>query len=290
MNLYAFRAPQGNFGDDLNAWLWPRVFGADIDRSPQTTFIGIGSILDRRLEQVHGRKIVFGSGVRSTHSLPGIGADIQIRFVRGPISASALGHGTRAITDPAILVGAVAAGAPRQGARAIGFMPHYHSLRAADWDRLCRRLGLVFIDPREGVDRTIAALRGCERIITEAMHGAIVADALRIPWHRVSVLAWRREGFEVSSLKWLDWGLSAGVDVAPTHLGLEFPQSSGWVFGAVSLPARVLARRRLADALARLRASAAYQLSADSTHNGLLAQLGEQVDEMRTWLRKRRDG
>lgn len=289
MNLYAFKAPHGNFGDDLNAWLWPRVFGADIDRSPQTTFIGIGSVLDRRLEQLRGPKIVFGTGVRSTHNLPGNTGDMQIKFVRGPISAFVLGNGTTAITDPAILVGAFAADA-RPGARAIGVMPHYHSLRAIDWDRLCRRLGCVFIDPRARVDHTIAAMRGCDRIITEAMHGAIVADALRIPWHRVSVLAWRREGFDVSSLKWLDWGLSAGIDVTPTHLGLEFAQPSGWLLRAASLPARELARGRLTDALASLRTSATYQLSSDGTYRELLAQIGEQVDEMRSWLRERHDG
>jgi succinoglycan biosynthesis protein ExoV len=289
MTLYSFKAPQGNFGDDLNAWLWPRVFGADIGRSPQTTFVGIGSILDRRLEQLHGPKIVFGSGVRSTHSLPGIGDSVQIKFVRGPISAAALGNGTTAITDPAILVGVVEPGARRQRGFGIGFMPHYHSLKAVDWRRLCARLGLVFIDPRECVDDTIAALRGCARVITEAMHGAIVADALRIPWHRVSVLAWRREGFEVSSLKWLDWGLSAGIDVTPTHLALELALPSGWAQRAMSLATQEFARRRLADALAGLRTNASYQLSSDSIHNGLLARLGEQVDEMRRWLKASRD-
>jgi succinoglycan biosynthesis protein ExoV len=290
MNLYAFKAPQGNFGDDLNAWLWPRVFGADIDLSPQTTFVGIGSILDRRLEQLRGPMIVFGSGVRATHTLPGLTENVHIRFVRGPISATALGQGTTAITDPAILVGAFAPAAPRQCGRTIGFMPHYHSLRAVDWNSVCTRLGFVFIDPRGSVDHTIAALRGCGRVITEAMHGAIVADALRIPWHRVSLLAWRKEGFEVSSLKWLDWGLSAGIDVTPTHLGLDFPQASGWIMRAAGLPAQQLARRRLTGCLASLRTNATYQLSSDGTYRDLLAQLNEQVRRMRSWLRGDHDG
>lgn len=290
MNLYAFKAPHGNFGDDLNGWLWPRVFGSDMVRSPHTTFIGIGSILDSRLERLNGPKVVFGSGIRSTRNPPSRTDSLRIRFVRGPISASVIGHGTAAITDPAILVGPLVDGTAASGGRAIGFMPHYHSLKAIDWERLCGDAGFVFIDPRESVERTIAALRGCERIVTEAMHGAIVADALRIPWHRVSVLAWRTEGFDVASLKWLDWGLSAGVDVTPTHLGLDFLQSSGWLLRAANRAVRPIARRRLRESMLKLRTGASYQLSSDSTRSQLLARIGDQVEDMREWLRKSQDG
>src|SRR5690606_31259610 len=143
----------------------------------------------------------------------------------------------------------------------------------------------VFIDPRAPVDHTLALLRRCERIITEAMHGAIVADALRIPWHRVSVLAWRREGFDVASLKWLDWGLSAGVDVTPTHLGLEYVPPSGWLSRAASLTAQPLVRRQLAELLSSLRTSAPYQLSTDEGHEDLTARLREEVERLRCWLR-----
>lgn len=289
MNLYSFKAPHGNFGDDLNSWLWPRIFGDDITRSPQTTFIGIGSILDRRLEQLRGRKVVFGSGVRSTHSLPDRAEDLQIRFVRGPISAAAIGNATLAITDPAILVASVANGAPVRTS-AVGFMPHYHSLRVIDWRRVCSRLGLVFIDPRDPVDHTLIALRGCDRLVTEAMHGAIVADALRIPWHRVSVVAWRREGFDVAGLKWLDWGLSAATDVTPTHLGLDFAQPSSRLSRVLGLPGLRAARLRLIEAIAGLRTGVRFQLSSDSTHEDLLARVNDQVEAMRGWLRERGDG
>jgi succinoglycan biosynthesis protein ExoV len=44
-----------------------------------------------------------------------------------------------------------------------------------------------------------------DRLITEAMHGAIVADALRVPWTAVSI------GPCFNQEKWLDWGLSVGV-------------------------------------------------------------------------------
>src|SRR5690606_34030241 len=162
--------------------------GADAVRWRHARSIGVGCVLGGRVERRDGPQSAFGSGIRSTRNLPTRTDSLRIRFVRGPISASVIGHGTAAITDPAILVGPLVDGTAASGGRAVGFMPHYHSLKAIDWERLCADVGFVFIDPRESVERTIAALRGCDRIVTEAMHGAIVADALRIPWHRVSVL------------------------------------------------------------------------------------------------------
>src|SRR5690606_28992893 len=50
-----------------------------------------------------------------------------------------------------------------------------------------------------------------EKIIAGAMHGAIVADALRIPWVR---LRFGIHGFEspaTSELKWKDWMLSLNL-------------------------------------------------------------------------------
>jgi len=49
MHLWYWMAPKGNIGDDINPWLWPRVFGEDFfcETDPDR-FIGIGSVLDDR--------------------------------------------------------------------------------------------------------------------------------------------------------------------------------------------------------------------------------------------------
>ena len=62
MKLFYYKDPGGNFGDDLNAWLWPRLIPELLDDRDDTLFVGIGSILDRRIPQ-EPRKIVFGTGV-----------------------------------------------------------------------------------------------------------------------------------------------------------------------------------------------------------------------------------
>ena len=45
MNLYDYHDPIGNFGDDLNPWLWPRLFTQSLENcfDSNTLFIRIGS-------------------------------------------------------------------------------------------------------------------------------------------------------------------------------------------------------------------------------------------------------
>ncbi len=288
MKFFFFKSAHGNFGDDLNAWLWPKLFGAYAAHAVDTTFVGIGSILDERLDKIYGEKIVFGSGIRSLRNLPRRDSELHIRFVRGPISAMALGNDTKFITDPAILVSVISTTAARLTTNAIGFMPHYASLHVLDWKKLCARMGWVFIDPRGDVENTIALLLKCDRLITEAMHGAIVADTLRIPWHRISLHAWRLEEFDVSSLKWLDWGLSTRVDVTPTHLGTDLVRPSHPLLRVLNQPLQYAVRRRVVRAIEKLQLHATYQLSSEVTWRGLLARMQEEVQSMHRWLEARR--
>src|SRR3569623_1144475 len=54
--------------------------------------------------------------------------------------------------------------------------------------------------------------------MTEAIHGAIVADTLRVPWIPVACSP------EVAPFKWIDWTQSLGLDYRPIRL----PPSSAW--------------------------------------------------------------
>ncbi|HEY9155214.1 MAG TPA: polysaccharide pyruvyl transferase family protein [Opitutaceae bacterium] len=282
--MYSFKAAHGNFGDDLNDWMWPKLLGSDMALLPTTTFVGIGSILDQRLNKIPGPKIVFGSGIRSTKNLPGESDTLHIRFVRGPISGLALGGTTKWITDPAILVRPLIS-KPATPPSMIGLMPHYHSLPLMSWPKVAEELGLLFIDPRASVDETLALLGQCKSVVTEAMHGAIVADALRIPWTRISFHAWRKEGFDVSSLKWLDWGLSAQVDVTPNHLPSPSPKPSNLLIRAAVIARNALVVRRATNALHNLLQKNEYQLSDDRKHQELLDKTMNEVRELKSWLR-----
>jgi succinoglycan biosynthesis protein ExoV len=74
MKVIYYQDPLGNFGDELNRWLWPQIFGRAItgfghhgvetraeNNAEDLLFYGIGTILDDRIPE-QPEKIIFGSG------------------------------------------------------------------------------------------------------------------------------------------------------------------------------------------------------------------------------------
>ena len=90
MKLHYFRSPHGNFGDDLNGWLWPELLpGVWDDGQDGITFVGIGTILNRLVPDTR-LKIVAGSGVGYSPLPPNLhDGSWEILGLRGPLSARA---------------------------------------------------------------------------------------------------------------------------------------------------------------------------------------------------------
>ena len=203
MKLFWFDRPKGNFGDDLNPWLWPKLVPGLLDDDPAAWFVGIGTLLNERLPAT-GKLVVLGAGA-GLGRVPAPDARWCVLGVRGPLTAHALGIPESFIVgDPAMLAARFVE--PAAERRGIGFMPHYASLAHWDWRRTAKGIGLVFVDPCAPVEATLAQIAGLDSLLTEAMHGAIVADALRTPWVGVRI----DPGFHAP--KWRDWGLSVGVE------------------------------------------------------------------------------
>jgi succinoglycan biosynthesis protein ExoV len=216
MKLHYFRSPQGNFGDDLNAWLWPELMpGVWDDGGDGITFVGVGTILNTKVPQTR-LKIVLGSGVGYSPLPPNLhDGSWNFMAVRGPLSARAAGLPVETvITDGAILLGALDGLIKAESERTGGvvFAPHVSSTETGAWEEICARLGIDYIDPRWDFHKVFSIIGNARLVLAEAMHGAIVADTLRVPF--VPLVS----SNEISSFKWMDWTLSMGLQYRPIRL------------------------------------------------------------------------
>jgi succinoglycan biosynthesis protein ExoV len=206
---------RGNFGDELNRWLWNRML-PDIwdDADDGTLFVGIGTILDRTLPPARVC-IVFGAGVgynAAPADISSSSARWRIYGVRGPLTARALKLDKRlAMTDPAILLATLPEfkGLKRRG---VIFIPHWKSVRYGYWQEICKSLGIEFVDPCQDSRWVVARIASAEKVVAESMHAAIIADAFRVPWIPVALSR------EVSPFKWVDWAASLDAPYSPACL------------------------------------------------------------------------
>lgn len=211
VRLHYYRDPIGNFGDDLNPWLWSRLIPGAVDLGAQAgdadvVLIGIGTILGDHLDQLEGHKVIIGSGFGYRSKPPQLGPDWTVLCVRGPLTAAALNLSPSfAVTDAALLIRSFVD--PRaEWATDVGFMPHHRSAQSGAWEEVVKSAGLKYLCPHKSVDETLDRMRYLRLLITEAMHGAIVADALRIPWIPVRAAPW------ILDFKWRDWCASMEIE------------------------------------------------------------------------------
>ena len=208
MKLVFFRGHVPNFGDELNLHVWPALLPKGfLDEDESELFVGIGSIIGNQLDPT-ARKFVMGSGYAGYMGLPDVhDGSWDIRFVRGPQTAKKLKISPDlAICDSAVLLRAMDLPAPAKDV-GIAFMPHYESLERGNWAEACRLAGITLIDATEPVEKVLSQLRGARLLITEAMHGAIVADALRTPWIGAKPI------YGGHHMKWLDWAGALDIDL-----------------------------------------------------------------------------
>jgi succinoglycan biosynthesis protein ExoV len=233
MKLFYYVDPAGNFGDDLNGWMWDALLPGVLDKDDGTVMIGIGTLLGMKLPPAK-KYIVFGTGtgylpVRSMDAANGW----EITAVRGPLTAAVLKlPADRAVTDGAIFLSTFAEHAPVNEAdrKGILFMPHHHALKHGKWQAACAAAGIEFVDPHDDSKLTLHRLRHAKLVLADAMHAAIVADTIRVPWVPLSTSS------NINSFKWLDWTQSMQVAYAPRTLPPSSPLARfdsflGRVFG-----------------------------------------------------------
>jgi hypothetical protein len=214
LKIHLLKQVHGNFGDDLNRWLWHELLADVWDDDAEVLFVGIGTILDQNLPPARVR-VVFGTGVGYTaapRDLSSNGVGWRIYGVRGPLTARALNiDPALAMTDAAILLATLPQfqSLPRHGTL---FVPHWKSVRYGYWQRICTDLGIEFLDPCRDSKWVVGRIASARKVVAESMHGAIIADAFRVPWVPVALSR------EISPFKWVDWASSMDVSYEPTCL------------------------------------------------------------------------
>jgi succinoglycan biosynthesis protein ExoV len=221
MDLIYHKEPDGNFGDDLNEWIWDHLLPGWQTWDHSTSLMGVGTLLNKkRLDPLRDRKLlIVGSGVGydsgSVPALP-LPAGWDVRSVRGPQSARLLGlPETTGLLDPAIMISDFAEYSAIKTAGPPIFIPHHISIGRLDWATACRKAGIQFVSPAETSKDVIRQIAAAPLVIGESMHAAIIADSFRVPWIPVMISQW------FNAAKWNDWAESLAVDLTITPL---FPQ------------------------------------------------------------------
>jgi pyruvyltransferase len=206
-----------NFGDDIN----PDIFGLISGRTVrlQTArnhphFLGMGSIL----EKATADSTVIGSGFLRRPEAP---FPVSARYiaVRGRLSREHIrAEGPVLLGDPMVLLDRVFKPVGRK-TYPMGMVPHVSEVSSLR--RLCPQ-GVKVIDPADTPWKVIEAIASCERIMSQSLHGLIVADALDIPnlWLAPSV---SMAGGDFKFLDYFSTLDSAKLPHAPTKELLASP-------------------------------------------------------------------
>lgn len=193
-----------NFGDDINPWFLPRMFRPEIIQSKRICLVGIGTILNghNAARIAHfDRKVVFTSGVGYGEVISPYDDTWDFVCVRGPRSAELLGLAPEiGICDGAILLGEHYPAKPLSVRDGIVFIPHVRTgvVCGLGLRRICHDLSIGYLTPDAPFETFIETIRSARLVITEAMHGAILADTLRTPWVPIEFLYHHK-------FKWQDW-------------------------------------------------------------------------------------
>ena len=217
MQPFHWESAHGNFGDDLNLWLWDFLLPGFRDVHPDMLLVGVGTVLNQVLLPPGRSKLVVGSGF-GYGAPPDFSdrAEWDIRCVRGPLTAAKLGlDDALGIVDPAVMVADMPEfqGLPKLH-EAI-FVPHWESTIGGIWPAVCQAVGLAYIDPREEAKSVIRAIAQSRLVVAESMHAAILADAFRVPW--VAVTTSR----VINSFKWEDWAASLRLTYRPRRVPIS---------------------------------------------------------------------
>lgn len=189
----------GNFGDDLNQYLYRRVFEnfyiikfPSFLRKSRNLFIPyriifVGSILRYNLN----KSIIIGAGIIKDNEKVW-GKPKVIFSLRGPLTRNILFkndidspklYGDLGLIMPLIYK-------PKSTTKKIkiGIIPHYIDQNLKTTNSVINKFNLHFIDITSNVEKFIDTINQCDYVLSSSLHGLIVSDAYNIPnrWVKLS--------------------------------------------------------------------------------------------------------
>ncbi len=207
-----------NFGDQLNKYIFPRLFADVINDEEGIDIYGIGSIIDSRIN-LEDPAILFGTGLRDPFR-DYTGHRWDIRFLRGPLSVRSFGPATPFIADAAYLLLLIddfvdLVSSTKKRFR-VSLMPWFGYAPCFPWRQLCSILDFHYIDPDQPSEVILSDIAASELVVAGAMHGAIVADICRVPWMRLRMDHYPSESHFLTEFKWADWVGALNIDQIPS--------------------------------------------------------------------------
>lgn len=274
MDIYVHPCNKKNIGDELNHWFWPELMGDALHTHHGSLLVGIGTVLNDKLPKdrdIHVMGSGAGYGELTHHS------QWNIHFVRGFLTAKAIGvDKAKVASDPGLLISKLR---PQDSGKKhkLSFMPHVN-IDSPRYRDFIHSLGWHYISPSDEESVVLADIAATEKLITSAMHGAILADAYRTPWLPISTSP------EILNFKWQDWfssvDITAELDVMPP-IWPEPPPTLA-AKAKDKLKAKVVRHK-----LEQLAQRGAFQLSKESTLEQKQAQIAAEIEKAKHLLLSR---
>lgn len=277
-NLFSSEWSSGNFGDDINPFLLNKLLDASVLTSSDVCVIGIGSILNHdnaELVSQYRRKVVFSTGTGYGKPLTDLDDSWDIVCVRGPNTAEIMGlPPSKAICDGAILLSDYFDPVVESKRNGIVFIPHIrtHWGTGKALRLICDGLGWRYLAPDSPAEDFIDVVRNASLVMTEAMHGAILADTMRVPWIPADL-------HYHNNFKWRDWFLSIEQDY---HCNSLFPKlwnpKESAVIGRLKYPYQKWKMKRLQRQMKSISENCIPSLSSQELLDRRKVQLREKLD------------
>lgn len=176
---------RSNFGDDINPWFYSQLTASKVawQDTDKPHFMGIGSIA----EKLNQRSLILGSGFIEPLIKKSPKKPRKCFSLRGELSCEQLNVYPEFMGDPVCFVDKIYS--PKiNKTNKIGVIPHvseYKKIKSNFSDDLTYQL----IDPSMDSLTVIDSIASCKKIVSQSLHGLIVADAYSIPsvWLEPSV-------------------------------------------------------------------------------------------------------